>query len=604
MTPIVIQDEQALAEFRSTRFSVSALAPLIESNRIILANAPVGTGKSRLLDDLLDHYIAQSTFDLIVVLAALTANLLERRLVRNPTPEVRRLRPRPCSDCGPLDPAWRAHELSGTTAYAKQHLCRSCLHFGNCFWPGQYGPALKGARVIFGTHQHLLVNPRFLLHLRSTTGAENVLLLLDEADLLAAPFRTTLSPRILTQFVAAVRNAALPEEIRRLWVERTTLLAGATTSDLQSPDWSFPLPSYSHALAIQEAGLANAPDFRWPGHDLYAFSRSRADRRWRDHKGNIAFVRTPYLAERTVIFSAGMPAAYVARKLSVPEVVEPFAAVQCQHRDTRFFNLCSLLGAAARFRRNLPQILDLFAQLILRNIEADRLTLLIVRKRFKRMCADYLERRLSGWGCRATVVPSDGQVPTPAGPSTLPLIHFGITGVNSFEAYDAAYCLCGYYIDEEILREAVADVDPDESRFPVEIRVAGQPRRRLAGTFDDRYRDSDADRIVRAYYRQHETNVVVQAVGRARFATRPREVVTFQCSEMPGVQLTREFHSLREARDFFGLATGSEFDRLRQQIEAERLRAEGLTVGAIAQRLGVSVRTVRYRLSAARGRTK
>ena len=30
MTPIVIQDEQCLAEFRSTRFSVSALAPLID----------------------------------------------------------------------------------------------------------------------------------------------------------------------------------------------------------------------------------------------------------------------------------------------------------------------------------------------------------------------------------------------------------------------------------------------------------------------------------------------------------------------------------------------------------------------------------------------
>ena len=193
MTPIVIQDEQGAG--RVPLHPVLGQCPRpphrVEQDR--LANAPVGTGKSRLLDDLLDHYIAQSTFDLIVVLAALTVNLLERRLVRNPTPEVRRLRPRPGSDCGPLDPAWRAHERSGTTAYAKQHLCRSCPHFGNCFWPGQYGPALKGARIIFGTHQHLLVNPRFLLHLRSTTGAENVLLLLDEADLLAAPFRTTLS---------------------------------------------------------------------------------------------------------------------------------------------------------------------------------------------------------------------------------------------------------------------------------------------------------------------------------------------------------------------------------------------------------------------------
>ena len=40
MTPIVIEDEQTLAEFRSTRFSVSALTPLIDSNRIILASTP------------------------------------------------------------------------------------------------------------------------------------------------------------------------------------------------------------------------------------------------------------------------------------------------------------------------------------------------------------------------------------------------------------------------------------------------------------------------------------------------------------------------------------------------------------------------------------
>ena len=95
---------------------------------------------------------------------------------------------------------------------------------------------------------------------------------------------------------------------------------------------------------------------------------------------------------------------------------------------------------------------------------------------------------------------------------------------------------------------------------------------------------------------------MIQAVGRVRFATRPREVITFQCSDLPDVRLAREFFNLREARDFFGLVTGSEFDRLRQEDEARRLRAEGLTAAAIAARLGVSVRTVRYRLAAARRR--
>ena len=602
MTPIVIDDAQKLAEFRDGPFSAGALAPVIEAGAITLINAPIGTGKSHLLDDLLDYFLASAAFDLIVVLAALTANLLERRLVRNPTPGVRRLRPRPRADCGPLDPAWQAHERRGTTIYAKHLLCRSCPHFGGCFWPSQYGRNLKGTKALFATHQHLLVSSRFLLHLRSMTGAKRLLLLLDEAHVLAAPFRTTLTPAVLERFVAAVRRADLPEDARRLWVERTILLAGATTIDLHSPDWSFPLPPHGHALAIQEAGLAGDPDFRWPGHDLYAFSRARPERRWRDHRGNIVFVRTPYLAERTAIFSASMPAEYVARQLGVPAVVAPFAAVECQHHNTRFFNLCSLLGAAARFRRNHPQILDLFAQLILRNVEAGRSTLLIARKQFKRICCDYLERRLARWGCHVTIVPSNGQPPTPANPSTLPLIHYGINGVNAFESYDAAYCLCGYYIDEDVLRAAIADVEPDLLQFPVVIRVAGRPPRRRAGTFDDLFRASDADRIARAYYQQHETNAVIQAVGRVRFATRPREVVTFQCSEMPGVRLTREFQSLREARDFFGLVTGSEFDRLRQGTEARRLRAEGLTAAAIAARLGVSVRTVRYRLSAARRR--
>jgi DNA-binding NarL/FixJ family response regulator len=79
-------------------------------------------------------------------------------------------------------------------------------------------------------------------------------------------------------------------------------------------------------------------------------------------------------------------------------------------------------------------------------------------------------------------------------------------------------------------------------------------------------------------------------------------VITFQPSDLPDVRLAREFASLREAREFFGLPTGSEFDRRRQEGEALRLRAEGLTTAAIAARLGVSERTVRHRLAAAKRR--
>ena len=595
MSAIQINDAQSLAEFRATRFPASAIAPIIMANDITLINTPIGTGKSFLLDNLLE-YLSANLSELIVVLASLTANLQERRLVRHPTQEVRRLRPRPSVDCGPLDPDWRSHERGGTTAFAKHSLCRSCPHFGGCFWPAQYGKALKGARIIFGTHQHLLNNPHFLWHLQSMTEAESMLLLLDEADVLASPFRTTLTRLVLASFMEAVRQADIPEKSQGSWLEKTALLTMASTADLRSPDWSFPRPTLTETLAIQQAGLALDPNFQWPGHNLYAFSRTRTDQRWKDRNGDVVFVRTPYLAKRTAIFSAGMSAEYVARQLRVDRVVTPFANVRCQHQDTRFYNISSLLGAAARFRGNRVQILDFFAQLIIRNIEAGRTTLLIARKRLKGYCAEYLERRLSTWGYPVTVFLSDGQLPAEVGPSVLPLIHFGINGVNTFESYESVYCLCGYYIDEQVLRDAIADVEPDELRFPVLIRVTGQPRRRLAATFVEQLRCSNADQIVRDYYRQLETNTVIQAVGRVRFATKPREVITFQCSEMSDVQLAREFYSLREARDYFGLVTGSVFDRRRQEAEVRRLRAEGLTTAAIAERLGVCKRTVRYRL--------
>jgi hypothetical protein len=163
------------------------------------------------------------------------------------------------------------------------------------------------------------------------------------------------------------------------------------------------------------------------------------------------------------------------------------------------------------------------------------------------------------------------------------------------------YCLSAYYSDESVLREAVADVEADDLRFPVALRPIEPGGIRLAGTFDPRYRYSSADRIARAYHHQLEANKVLQAIGRARFATCPREVVTFQAGELPGIVLAGEFRTLQQARDHFGLLPGAEFDRRRQEAEVLRLRSEGRTVWQIAEQLGVSERTVFYRLRAARG---
>jgi hypothetical protein len=381
------------------------------------------------------------------------------------------------------------------------------------------------------------VHRRFLLFLKAVAGASKLLLLLDEADVLAGRFRVAFSPRDLTLFTEAVRGTqGLPEQMRQAWVDRVNLLANATTRDLQQPDWSFPYPGPEHALALQTAGLARDPGFRWIGEALYAFASSRPDQRWKDDRGRVVFIDRPYAADRLAIFAASMPAEYVARQLGVNEVSRPFASVSCQHAGTEFFNLASLIGAASRFRNNYRQILDVVAQLIIRNVEAGRLTLLISRKRFKPLCATHLRRRLADWGYPATIVLSDGEPPEEADPSTVPLIHYGLKGVNGYQRYDAAFCLNSYYIEDNVLRDAIADVEGDTLRFPVSIRLAGRPRRRIAATFDRRFGSSDADRISQAYLDQLEAAVVLQAVGRVRYATSPRLVVTMQAGQLPGVR--------------------------------------------------------------------
>jgi hypothetical protein len=90
-----------------------------------------------------------------------------------------------------------------------------------------------------------------------------------------------------------------------------------------------------------------------------------------------------------------------------------------------------------------------------------------------------------------------------------------------------------------------------------------------------------------------EADVVVQAVGRVRPFTRPREVITFHAGELPGVRYTLEFDGLAAARAHFGLPTPSGADQASRAERARRLKAQGRTRAQIAQALGVSVSTVK-----------
>ena len=69
---------------------------------------------------------------------------------------------------------------------------------------------------------------------------------------------------------------------------------------------------------------------------------------------------------------------------------------------------------------------------------------------------------------------------------------------------------------------------------------------------------------------------MVQAVGRVRPFTRPREVITFQAGALPEVRYTREFRTIAQARSHFAVPTRRRSEAESRADEARRLKALGL----------------------------
>jgi hypothetical protein len=454
-----------------------------------------------------------------------------------------------------------------------------------------------------GTQQHLELNPGFLSHLCGQTGAQHPLLLLDESDLLVKANRRELTPIVLERFIAAqvaVLAAAdkPPPRLLKL-LELTRLLAEATTADFQRGRWIVPRINGGTALAIQRAGrnLYGAA-FHDPTFELAHFARSDRASRERTAEGAIAFTRPPELGDNFIIFSGSIAKELARYRLDPdhrrPGLLSPLENHRFESPRTRWYNIASVEGAEKYFPRNARTLLNFFAEKIARNILAGRRTLLVARKKFRELCASYLTRRLSELEVGPVhIITGDWDRADLGDPRTLPLISYGITGVNLFEGFDCAYCLTSYYANVAAVAETVQDFDASSERFPLRIEIEGDPRRRRARLELPDDRATVLPRVAQWVLEQKEANVVVQAVGRVRPFTRPREVITFQCDQLPGVQYTWQCRGVSEARRFFRIETRRRSLADVRSVKARRLKALRLTNTRIAEEIGVSLSTVR-----------
>jgi hypothetical protein len=229
----------------------------------LLISWPIGVGKSRNIDDVIEVAVDQGEYDLVLALFPTRRLIRERRWVKNP-PEgvsIAILRPRPRKACGrALNREWRSYETRGLGLLGREDICKArCPTYSKCFWPQQYGKGLADYQVIYGTQAHLERAPDFIAQVKDWTGAKRILVLLDENNFVAKSFRYHITREELERYLGALEALSRKKAMgggHDRWVYLVDLLIKARTEDLRSDQWC--MPSFSpSAVAVSPLGVSS-----------------------------------------------------------------------------------------------------------------------------------------------------------------------------------------------------------------------------------------------------------------------------------------------------------------------------------------------------------
>jgi hypothetical protein len=318
-----------------------------------------------------------------------------------------------------------------------------------------------------------------------------------------------------------------------------------------------------------------------------------------EHDGQSAV--PPALSTDFVVFSGTARPEFVQFRLGL-RVAAPFAAFQFLHSESRWYNIASQTGMRSHFPGNADQILDLFASLVARRLSEGERPLLVAKKCFVTLCAEGIRTRLRALGLvGANVVVGGWDAASLADRVVVPIISYGMIGTNLFEEFTCAFCLTGYYVDERVIDAVLQDVLAADGHLPIRISTRGRPRRRRAGVIWPAHRGYDVHRLAQPALEQQELDVVLQAVGRVRPYTRPREIITFQCADHPQRSYSREFDTLEEARQFFGVPSRRQQQQQQTAARVVAARQAGRTQVQAAAELGLGLATVKRYWSAGGG---
>jgi len=597
--------EVELPDFRAEHLTPTAILALIARSVRVLLRLAVGVGKSWAAVGAMLAPETYVQFDLVIY-AAPAWNIVGEAIARLRSEGFnlpwKVLEPRPRSMCGDLDDEWCKLESRGCTVLAKARLCRAqCPHFAECDWVRQLD-SLRSARLVLMTEQRLELVRVVVSTIAGHTRARRVLVILDEARVLDANFEVSVSWDHIRRFMHTLSQTQCKKE----GFQATAMDWLGELHELQKRDekkfraMEFSLPTHINRFAYQIQGCGwrkHGLNFRYLPYDLQLLSSAEKTERWLDEDG-LHFIARPYLNCHVLLASAHMTGAYAGHRLGQEPLASPFERVRFRHTGTRIINIRDRCGADTHFASNKTRILNTFAVLILRNVIEGRTTVLVSRKKSKSSCAKYLVERLRRWGVKVRFALGEEELPDPPEPTVIPLIHYGILGVNDYTAYQSAYCLNSYYIPSAELNRAVQESEPRHFRVKLEI-VTGADNRRRVELSNPGASDEDRTYLGGLYLRKLEVDPVIQAVGRVRPMTMPREIVTFQLDDVePDLGIVEEVGTLLELRQRLGIPTAREIDGAVEGWRASTLMASGMTAAGAAAAIGVGRATLFRRLRA------
>ena len=599
MSPTMI-DEHALPEFRATRLAPDhVLHVLPDRESVLLFQEPPGIGKSTLARKLIPVALDQS-HDFVILVVPTRALIAEL-----PPPEELGLAPdtvvilerRPRARCGPLDAEWTSLEKSGCAALAKDRLCGPCVHHATCGWPDQIERILPGTRLIIFTEQYLCLNPTMIPSLITRTKAAHPLVILDEALFLTTSMTRRITRPDLERFQAALGAAQVDHGLGQAAVTSWLQDIGFLLDDDVDVD---DLPRFwptglEHAvLAVQEAGQSLfGSDYHHLSHDLSLLNSRITTGQWRrDGVFEIA-VRVDLGTAQAIILGPYLEAELVEERLQRSVVVaNPGHAFR--HSGTRVVNIRDSVGSAKSLghtpHRN--RVVDVFTALTMRNALMGKRTVLVARKRHLPAIRARVEELVAATGFPMVLVAAeDFMGANQCGPWEVPLINFGIVGVNSLKDFDAIYCIGAYNINAGHLNAVYQrDLPPDRRHA---LRLRSVDRRRQVESADGSFTSRFHARRARALHRVLERRVVLQAVGRARPFTSPTEVILFQQDDFHDVFGEVEvFDALAAFRSAWHVPTAAQIARAALGDRMRDIRREGTSYRGIAGQFEVSTATV------------